>query len=496
MAVSGGERSYAMARLAAALEANLRGLLSALKGILREYGAWEGGEKRGFGTRTFADGGRFMGNGEWTDGVFTGKGSLFTADGQCYEGDWVKSRLHGKVKLTLADGRVLESDWKDGKMVGQGLILCPDGDRYEGDWKDNAPHGQGTFIGADGERYVGFWAGGLRNGKGVATRQDGRRYEGEWEDGSESGRGTERLRNGERYEGEWRGGARSGEGGCRMADGSRYTGAWADGKRQGQGRMAYAHPKDAPLWADGLPIPYGRENIAGGGVYEGEWRGDLRDGFGRMRYADGSVYEGRWAADHRVWDGALCYQSGVTYRREGDTQIWSLPNGDRAAMPGPQAADGAITYTFAKGHAYTALWENGVRRGPDMFRLPDGEWMNPLEAAEARRGQNSLFFEMILRYEGGMDEKGARSGKGRCTFLNGRCYIGGWLDGVLCGEGTMFYEDGGVYAGEWVYDRRHGEGRMTYPDGTVYDGPWVADLPLARWRALCGVERPAGTDES
>ena len=37
----------------------------------------------------------------------------------------------------------------------------------------------------------------------------------------------------------------------------------------------------------------------GGGLYEGEWRNDLKEGRGRMVFANGDEYEGEWLDNKR-----------------------------------------------------------------------------------------------------------------------------------------------------------------------------------------------------
>lgn len=68
--------------------------------------------KRRIATSTFSSGAYY--EGEWENGVFDGKGTHLSADGDKYTGEWVK-----------------------GLRQGKGTLLSRDGSRYEGEWIDN-----------------------------------------------------------------------------------------------------------------------------------------------------------------------------------------------------------------------------------------------------------------------------------------------------------------------------------------------------------------------
>jgi len=58
-----------------------------------------------------------------------------------------------------------------------------------------------------------------------------------------------------------------------------YSGMWRDNERCGRGRLKYAS----------------------GNVYEGEWRGDRKEGEGVMHWQDrNEVYEGMWVGNQQV----------------------------------------------------------------------------------------------------------------------------------------------------------------------------------------------------
>ena len=70
-----------------------------------------------------------------------------------YEGEISNEVPNGQGTLTYPDGQKYEGEWKDGKWDGQGTWTSPDGDKYEGEWKDGQSHGQGTYTWSNGDVY-------------------------------------------------------------------------------------------------------------------------------------------------------------------------------------------------------------------------------------------------------------------------------------------------------------------------------------------------------
>jgi len=50
-----------------------------------------------------------------------------------------------------------------------------------------------------------------------------------------------------------------------------------------------------------------------GGVYEGEFRNDLKDGLGKKTFADKSVYIGEWKEDKKNGKGICSWEDGTRY---------------------------------------------------------------------------------------------------------------------------------------------------------------------------------------
>lgn len=54
-------------------------------------------------------------------------------------------------------------------------------------------------------------------------------------------------------------------------------------------------------------------NLATGAVYNGEWRGQFREGYGIQTWPDGSKYEGYWLNDKANGQGRLYHADGDVY---------------------------------------------------------------------------------------------------------------------------------------------------------------------------------------
>jgi hypothetical protein len=89
-------------------------------------------------------------------------------------------------------------------------------------------------------------------------------------------------------------------------------------------------------------------------------------------------------------------------------------------------------------------------------------------------------------YEGFVDQKGAREGRGKRVYgpgsgaAAGDVYDGQWSADLRAGEGTCAYGDGRRFCGQWAADCPEGAGVMTYPPPRAaaprheqqYDGGW------------------------
>ena len=175
------------------------------------------------------DGGSY--EGEWSSGMFTGKGTYISPSGIRNTGEWTDGWLkcddgssvsrygvffgavdslgpvEGYGKLIAWDGTEFEGQWSGIQFGGKGTITYPDGRKYAGEWGNigNAVvcHGQGTMRYPNGTVYAGEWIDNVLSGEGTAEYSDGSIYTGEWRSNFPYGQGKIVGPNGVTYEGEW-----------------------------------------------------------------------------------------------------------------------------------------------------------------------------------------------------------------------------------------------------------------------------------------------------
>ena len=92
---------------------------------------------------------------------------------ECIEGDC----NNGYGTYTWADGSKYVGEHKDGKGHGQGTYTWADGDKYVGEYKDGKQHGQGTFTWASGEFAGNKYVGEYKDGEPQGPRGAGRCHE-------------------------------------------------------------------------------------------------------------------------------------------------------------------------------------------------------------------------------------------------------------------------------------------------------------------------------
>ena len=122
------------------------------------------------------------------------------------------------------------------------------------------------------------------SGQGKSHYGNGDMYEGQFLDGKKHGKGRMiwNLKPGQpflhAYEGDWKHDQMTGFGREQLASGDVYEGEFWNGRRHGKGRLVMkAMPGEK----------FER-------YYDGEWRSGVKQGHGREQYATGGYYDGEW----------------------------------------------------------------------------------------------------------------------------------------------------------------------------------------------------------
>ena len=89
---------------------------------------------------------------------------------QCIEGDC----KNGYGTFTFPDGRKYVGESKDNKKHEQETFTWASGAEYVEEWKKNEMHGQGTYTHGDGTKYVGEFKDSEYHWQGTLTYVDGR----------------------------------------------------------------------------------------------------------------------------------------------------------------------------------------------------------------------------------------------------------------------------------------------------------------------------------
>ncbi|CAD8177851.1 unnamed protein product [Paramecium pentaurelia] len=166
----------------------------------------------------------------------TGEGYLEWTyeDGTRYEGQWKNKAPNGKGKLWLASGDIFEGQFIDGQL-SQGSHFQTNGSTYTGEFINGLYHGYGQLIEFNGDSYSGQFENGMKQGKGVLKRNDGTLYDGEWKQDVKSGFGLCIWDDENRYDGQWEENLMHGQG-VFYWKGRKYVGEYYQGQKHGKGK--------------------------------------------------------------------------------------------------------------------------------------------------------------------------------------------------------------------------------------------------------------------
>ena len=149
-------------------------------------GEYKNGLYHGKGRYTYSDETYY--DGEWKNGKNSGYGVMFSPDKFKYSGGWLDDKRHGSGTLEYLanDGRGQKyvGQFSNGLFNGKGTYTWPSGQKFIGNYLNGKSNGQGTLTLADGRRYVGNFVDGRYSGQGTFyDSKGGIVHQGLWQDG-------------------------------------------------------------------------------------------------------------------------------------------------------------------------------------------------------------------------------------------------------------------------------------------------------------------------
>jgi hypothetical protein len=168
------------------------------------------------------------------------------------------------------------------------------------------------------------------------------------------------------------------------------------------------------------------------------------------------------------------------------------------------------TIDFSDGSYQGELDKKGRKDGKGTYRWHDGSSYAGDFSEDDRHGLGTFLWSNGESYKGDY-LKDERTGEGVYSWPDGASYRGSFLNGKRHGQGTFFNSNGSIYRGEWFDDLQHGEGTLTRADGTTMERIWRsgklvtppsnlpdrASKPKVRlgWKDAARPKEPSSTNE-
>lgn len=159
-----------------------------------------------------------------------------------------------------------------------------------------------------------------------------------------------------------------------------------------------------------------------GGVYEGEYKNNKKEGKGKMVYPDGGTYDGQWKEGFRDGQGTFKYPNGDWYKG-----MW---------VKGKKSARGTY-FSYSGACWYMGMWKDG--------NFVEGDWK----------------FKDGSCYKGNFNLGMPAPGPGTFVFANGNTLQGEWVSKPLEGDALAAAEEAKkpTFTISWV------GGDVSYADG-------------------------------
>ena len=142
------------------------------------------GKPNGMGVATYKSGNAIRYVGNFVNGMYNGKGTMFFKDGIFLTGVWKNGKLNGKGSFLSESGVLYIGDFINGVKEGKGILFYKDNGMIMGSFSNDKLNGRGFQIFSDGSVISDVtYRDDKRNGMGfqyeIKTKQI---YEGEWSD--------------------------------------------------------------------------------------------------------------------------------------------------------------------------------------------------------------------------------------------------------------------------------------------------------------------------
>jgi hypothetical protein len=147
-------------------------------------GEIQDGKPNGMGVATYKSGNAIRYVGNFGNGMYTGKGTMFFNNGVFLTGEWKNGKLNGKGSFLSESGVLYIGDFVNGVKEGHGILFYKDNGMIMGGFSNDKQTGRGFQIFADGSVISDvIYRDDKKNGTGyqyeIRTKQ---LYEGEWSD--------------------------------------------------------------------------------------------------------------------------------------------------------------------------------------------------------------------------------------------------------------------------------------------------------------------------
>lgn len=301
----------------------------------------------GYGVFIYEDGSYYEGN--FSQKMPNGQGSLTKNDGSIYLGEFKNGKFNGYGIFANPDGSVQEGIWEEGRYLGEvtnqygcisgnctngyGIFVYDDGSYYEGSFKNGNRHGQGTLYTADDEIFDGAWVNDDVNGYVLATYKPEDRnglayYNGDMKGGKLDGYGALIWTDGSVYYGQLKDGSRHGQGVLFDTESNKtYSGIWNEdtfvsemdenqfdvifGSKNGFGIKLIANGRYYGNLVNGIPTGKGMLDLYNGCSYVGDFKNGKQNGQGTLEdHNSGERYIGEFVDNEMTGNGVLYHADG------------------------------------------------------------------------------------------------------------------------------------------------------------------------------------------